>query len=100
MKKLIALALSIASIGVAASAADAKTKGSSTAAEITVAARAAAPQVGIGFGQGRRFNRRARVVTQTRIVHRGRRTFRETYRVRYLPNGTTQTTLVSSVRVR
>jgi hypothetical protein len=100
MKKLIALALSIASIGIAASAADAKTIGTSTSAELTVAARAAIPQVGIGFGQRRRFNRRVRVVTQTRLVNRGRRVFRETYRVRYLPNGTTQSTLVSSVRVR
>jgi hypothetical protein len=99
MKKLIALALSIASIGLTASDADAKTIGTSTSAEATVAARAATPAVGIGLGQIRRFNRRVRVVTQTRIVHRGRRTFRETYRVRYLPNGTTKSTLVSSVRI-
>jgi hypothetical protein len=40
------------------------------------------------------------VSTQTRLVRRGRQVWRETYQVRYLPNGMTQTTLISRMRVR
>ena len=38
--------------------------------------------------------------TFTRDVQRGWRVYRETYQVRYLPNGTTQTMLISRVRIR
>ena len=44
-------------------------------------------------------NRRVRVVTQTRIVRQGRRTFRETIQIKYLPNGRTQTKVISRVRI-
>jgi hypothetical protein len=102
MKKLLALALSLASIGFAASTSEAKTLGSSNSSAVIIAA--AAPQGSIQFGQGRRnnrrFNRRVRVVTQTRLVRYGRRIFRETYQIMYLPNGRTQTRLISRVRVR
>jgi len=37
--------------------------------------------------------------TYTRDVQRGFRLYRETYRVMYLPNGATQTQLVSRVRL-
>ncbi len=47
-----------------------------------------------------RNNRRVRVTTQTRIVRQGFRTFRETLRITYLPNGRTRTELISRVRVR
>jgi hypothetical protein len=40
------------------------------------------------------------VTTQTRLVRHGRQLWRETYQVRYLPNGATQARLVSRVRVR
>jgi hypothetical protein len=43
---------------------------------------------------------RARVVTQSRLVRSGRRVYRETYQIRYFPNGRTSTRLVSRVRVR
>jgi hypothetical protein len=43
--------------------------------------------------------RRVRVVRTTRIVRHGFRTYRETYLVRYLPNGRTQTTLISRERI-
>jgi len=46
------------------------------------------------------YNRRVRVVTQSRIVRYGRSLYRETYRVRYFPNGRIQTTLISRVRIR
>ncbi len=44
-------------------------------------------------------NRRPRVVTQTRIVQRGRQRFRETYQVIYRPNGRTDTRLISRIRI-
>lgn len=45
-------------------------------------------------------NRRVRTVTQTRIVRQGFRTFRETLRITYLPNGRTRTQVISRVRIR
>ena len=47
-----------------------------------------------------RRNNRVRVVTQTRIVRQGYRTFRETLRITYLPNGRTRTQIISRVRIR
>jgi hypothetical protein len=49
---------------------------------------------------GRRNNNRVSVTTQTRLVRYGRQLFRETYQVRYLPNGRTIARLISRVRVR
>lgn len=92
MKKLLSLLLSLASVGVIAWSAEAKAAESAT----TIAA----PQVRIQIGPRRRHARRVRVFTQARIVHIGRRVYRETYRVRYLPNGRTQTSLISRVRIR
>ena len=45
-------------------------------------------------------NRRVRTVTQTRIVRQGFRTFRETIRITYLPNGRTRTQIINRVRIR
>jgi hypothetical protein len=98
MKKLLALALSLASIGFVASSAEAKASNTSAATVMAVA-----PQVNIRIGQGRRnrrFSRRVRTVTQTRLVRHGRQLFRETYQITYLPSGRTQTRLISRVRVR
>jgi Ni/Co efflux regulator RcnB len=48
-----------------------------------------------------RYNRRGvRVVNRTRIVRIGRQRFRETIQIRYLPNGRTQTRILSRVRIR
>jgi hypothetical protein len=66
------------------------------------------PQVRIQIGQRRRYRRpygaRGERVgygqTFTRVVRRGWQTYQETYRVRYFPNGRTQTVLVSRVRLR
>lgn len=97
MKRLLALTLSIASIGFVASSTEAKAaeRAASPAASTSTNA-AAAPQ----WRRGRYNRRGARVYTTTRLVRRGRAVYRETYRVRYLPNGGTRTTLVSRVRVR
>jgi hypothetical protein len=45
-------------------------------------------------------NKRARTVTQTRIVRQGFRTYRETIQIKYLPNGRTQTKVISRTRIR
>ena len=91
MKRLLGLTLSLASICFVASPAEAKAAEPSAAP----AASAAAPQWRRGG-----YNRRARVYTQARLVRRGGRVYRETYQIRYLPNGRTVTRLISRVRVR
>ena len=100
MKKILALALSIATIGFTAATVEAKAGGASVSPGITVASNAPAPQWQNQDRWGRRNRRRARVYTQTRLVRYGRALYRETYQVRYLPNGRTQTRLLSRVRVR
>lgn len=97
MKKLLGFVLALASIGFVASG-EAKAAGAS-AAPAAGASAASAPQWR-NRNRRARNNRRVRVTTQTRLVRRGRRVYRETYQVRYLPNGRTQTRLISRVRVR
>jgi hypothetical protein len=67
------------------------------------------PQLRIEVGQRRRRwrnrgyatgNRIGYGPTFTRDVQRGWRVYRETYQVRYLPNGMTQPMLISRVRIR
>jgi hypothetical protein len=98
MKKILALTLSLASIAFGAVAANAATTPAST-----IAATGIAPQVFVRIGPRRRhygyYRRPMEVTTQTRIVRYGWRTYRETYQVRYLPNGMTQTVLLSRVRI-
>jgi hypothetical protein len=82
--------------------------GSSNAANAAGSA-VSKPQVRIEVGPQRlyggrgwhraRGNRIAYGRTFTRDVQRGWRLYRETYQVRYLPNGYTQTVLVSRVRL-
>lgn len=100
MKRFLALALTLASVAVAATSAEAKSAAPSAA---SVEALKAAPAPAAVQWRNRRNwgrNRRVRVVTQTRLVRRGRGVWRETYQISYLPNGGTQTRLVSRVRVR
>ena len=48
----------------------------------------------------RRYNwHRPRIVTRSRVVRVGRRLYRETYQVRYLPNGRTTTRLISRLQI-
>lgn len=44
--------------------------------------------------------RHNRLETRTQIVRRGWTTYRETYQIRYLPNGRAITSLVGRVRIR
>jgi hypothetical protein len=103
MKKLLTLMLA-ALFSLAGLGREAKASSANTSAVVTT------PQIRIQVGQ--RHNRRwrnreyrgrgnayGRVSTQTRLVRRGWATYRETYQIRYLPNGQTYTTLVSRVRV-
>ena len=97
MKKILALALTLGSIGITASAAEAKASVEGGA----VVSRAAAAPAAVQWRRNNRWGRnRVRVTTTTRLVRVGRRVYRETYQVRYLPNGRTQTRLISRVRVR
>ena len=48
---------------------------------------------------GRRIYNRRRTVRRTRVVRIGRRLYRETYVVRYLPSGYIDTRLISRVRI-
>jgi hypothetical protein len=99
MRKLLMSILLVASFGFA---------GLVTEAKATTNASLASPQlrIRIGNGQHRRWRNReyrrygyGRTYMQTRLVRRGWRTYRETYQVRYFPNGQTYTTLVSRIRV-
>lgn len=98
MKRLMALALSLAALGFVASPAEAKVAGAAASAAAAASAPAAAQWRNRRWD--RRNNRRVRTVTQSRLVRVGRRVYRETYQIRYLPNGRTQTRLISRVRVR
>jgi hypothetical protein len=98
MKRFLALALTLASVGVTASAAESNV----TVANGAVASNAVAAPAAIQWRRGRGAwgRNRVRVTTQTRLVRSGRQVWRETYQVRYLPNGGAQTRLISRVRVR
>lgn len=50
--------------------------------------------------RGRYYRHRVHTVYRTRYVRYGRRLYKETYMVRYLPNGRVQTRLIRRVRVR
>src|SRR5215211_6112745 len=99
MKKILAFTLTLASLGFIGLSAEAKTTHSSFSSPTVTVTSAVEPQ-GRNRMWRRRGNRRVRVVTQTRLVRLGRRVYRETYQIRYLPNGRTQTRLVSRVRIR
>jgi hypothetical protein len=50
--------------------------------------------------RNQRNNRGVRIVTRTRIVRQGWRTFRETIQIKYFPNGRTTTKIISRTRIR
>ena len=95
MKKIITLSLLLASFAFTATFASAQTYN---------------PQRDDRYDQNRRDDRRndrnwrnnrgVRVVTRTRIVRQGFRTFRETIQVKYFPNGRTTTKVISRMRIR
>jgi hypothetical protein len=93
-KKLLAIGLMLASLAFTG------WSESKAAASTAVASEANAASPQWRYRHWRRHNRnRVRVVRTSRIVRYGFRTYRETYLVRYLPNGRTQTTLISRQRI-
>jgi hypothetical protein len=105
MRKILTFVLALASLGFIGSASE--TKGN--------AITKTNPQVQIRIGRRRHYERdryrreydnRYREngygiwnTTETKIVHDGWRTYRETYQVRHFPNGQTQWVLISRDRV-
>ena len=102
IKRLFTIALALASLGLFS-------LGSEANANTVV--KGTPPQVRIQIGQRhRRWHDRdrdnrgervgyGRTTFETRLVQRGWHTYRETYQVRFLPDGRSETTLVSRVRV-
>lgn len=104
MKKLLALTLTLASLGFMGIAGTTEAKAN--------AVTSGTPQVRIQIGQRRRRDRdrydrnrydnryrEIREERQTRIVRSGWHTYRETFVIRYLPNGRTETRVVSRDRI-
>ena len=96
MKKLLIITLIAGTLVLAAPPAEARTAGL-TESGFSVAANAEQP--GRRWRRGRRWNRRPYTVVRTRTVWRWGRRYRETYRITYLPNGRTRTTIIRRVRV-
>jgi hypothetical protein len=106
MKRVLGIALALASLGFTGFTSEAKATEISRS-NVTLEANAN-PQLAQWerdrYGRrvyNRRFynRRRVRVVRQSRVVRYGRRVYRETYVVRYLPNGMTDTRLISRIRI-
>ena len=102
MKRILGIAFALLTLGLVMPA-EAKTTANSN--EVATVAANAAPQWQRHRRWERRENRRydrrynTRAVTRSRIVRVGRRVYRETYVVRYFPNGRTDTRLVSRTRI-
>ncbi|MGH9875817.1 MAG: hypothetical protein ACRD9S_25470 [Pyrinomonadaceae bacterium] len=101
MKRILGIAIALASLGFGGFSSEANATELSRSS-LTVAANAS-PQLAQWerdrYGRRHYNRRRARRVTRTRVVRVGRRLYRETYVVRYLPNGMTDTRLISRVRI-
>lgn len=106
MRKILAFSALIASIGFAALPPEAKAAETVNSSAMIAVASAAAEGQQIIIQPGRRRNRNwrnnrgARVITRSRIVRVGFRTYREIYQVRYLPNGRMTTRIISRTRIR
>lgn len=96
MKRILGIAFALLTLGFVVPA-EAKTSANSN--EITTVAANAATQWQRNRRWDRRYNRRTRAVTRSRIVRYGRRLYRETYVVRYYPNGRVDTRLISRTRI-
>ena len=101
MKRILGIAIVLVSLGFADfSAVKARNELSQLSVTGSTAdANAAAQWQRDRWGRRVHNRRRVRTVTRYRTVRYGRRLYRETYVVRYLPNGTTDTRLISRVRI-
>lgn len=93
MKKLLIASAMFGSMIFAVPSAEAKTTGASVSPEPQMNVRIVQPR------RGRWNNRRARVVTTTRITRVGRFRYREVIRTTYFPNGRTRSQVISRTRV-
>jgi hypothetical protein len=98
MKKFLALTLTLASVCLAGVATEAKAAASSNSVAAVNVSKAA--PAAVQWNRNRWGRNRVRVRNYSRLVRVGRRVYRETYQVRYMPNGRTSTRLISRVRVR
>jgi len=97
MKRVFGIAFALLTLGFVVPT-EAKTTANTN--EIATVAANATPQWQRYRRWDRRYERRgARAVTRSRIVRVGRRVYRETYVVRYFPNGRTDTRLISRTRI-
>ena len=97
MKRVLGIAFALLTLGFGLPA-EAKT--AETAHDNATVTTSAAPQYRYGRRYDRRYDRdRSRTVRRSRIVRYGRRVYREIYAVRYLPNGRTNTWLISRTRI-
>lgn len=102
MKKFLTLTMLLGSIAFAAPSAEAKTvESQSRSVEINAASQDRWER-NDRYERDRRYNNRdrVRIETRTRIIRIGRQRYRETLQIRYLPNGRTQTRIVSRARLR
>jgi len=98
MKRMLGFVLALASLGFTGFASEANATELSRS-NVALAA-GASPQWQIDrYGRRVYIRRRVRTVTRSRVVRVGRRVYRETYVVRYLPNGRSDTRLISRVRI-
>ena len=98
MKRVPGIAFALLTLGFAVPA-EAKT--AEVSRENATITANSAPQYQRYRRYDRRYDRqRSRTVRRSRIVRYGRRLYRETYAVRYYPNGRTNTWLISRTRIR
>jgi hypothetical protein len=97
MKRLLAITLTLASFVMMGFSGQASA--ATRSATFETASASAEPQWQNRNRRNRVNRNRVRTYQTSRIVRYGRRTYRETYLVRALPNGRTQTTLISRVRI-
>ena len=96
MKRVLGIAFALLTLGFVVPT-EAKTTANTN--EIATVAANAAPQWQRNRRWDRNDRRRTRAVTRSRIVRYGRRVYRETYVVRYYPNGRVDTRLISRTRI-
>ncbi|HKR13551.1 MAG TPA: hypothetical protein VJT15_15915 [Pyrinomonadaceae bacterium] len=103
MKKVLGMVMALVSMGFVVAA---EAKAADVSQQNTVTANAAPAPQWQRDRYGRRYDRRydrrygrSRTVTRSRVVRYGRRVYRETYAITYLPGGRTSTRLISRYRV-
>ena len=98
MKRILGIVLAVASLGFTGFTSEASATEISRS-NVTLTANASPQWQTDRYGRRVYHRRRARTVTRSRVVRVGRRVYRETYVVRYLPNGRFDTRLISRVRI-